>query len=63
VSSAPHRQVVLTVRTDGQLDMIWDSGDFVSRMEYDELHAKYESTVNILQQTESYVAELEARLK
>ena len=31
--------------------------------DYQELHDKYESTVNVLQQTESYVAQLEARLK
>jgi hypothetical protein len=52
---------VFQAQRDGLMDHIWDSSPMVSLSEYEELKAKYETTVNILQQTESRLAQLQRK--
>jgi len=50
------------LRLDKESEMIYDL-KFVLASDYQKLHDKYESTVRILSETESYVAKLEAQLR
>jgi hypothetical protein len=51
------------VRVDGQPEWASGEGRFILEADYIALHSKYEYTVRILSETESYVAKLEAQLR